>query len=187
MGLWKFLWHYSKLNTPKSLLLYLVSHGTIPALLYWDMLGPFNCPPEMKYLFNEHLTQNFIICTVICVNSFQFSALMCFTFVALSFAGFMGQCNNPFPGVQELIEENGCENFVQAAMTKRISFALHVFGSHYVQRLIFSGVYIEREMMRMQKGQLRDYFSSQDQGILVLRKAESIKPQNMVSFVNPVL
>ena len=60
-------------------------------------------------------------------------------------------------------------------MTKRISFALHIFGAHYIQRLIFSGVYIEREMMRQQKGQLKDYFNAQEQGILVLRRSEGVK------------
>lgn len=42
-------------------------------------------------------------------------------------------------------------------------------------------------MFRQQKGQLRDYFGSQDQGILVLRSQETLDEQKLVSFSNPVL
>jgi hypothetical protein len=70
MGLWYFLWRFSKLNVPKSIMLQLVLQVGIPALLFWDMLGPFNCPPEEKYLFIEHQVQSFLIVTIICVNSF---------------------------------------------------------------------------------------------------------------------
>lgn len=112
MGLWKFLWHYSKLNMPKCLILYLLVHGVISAMIFWDLLGPFNVPSEAKYSFNEHLLLNFLICMVICVNSLQFSALMCLTFVLTSLAGLLGQCNNPFPGVEDVITEKGCTLFV---------------------------------------------------------------------------
>ena len=175
LALWKFLWHYSKINMPKCLVYYLTVHGTIIALLYWDMLGPFNCPKELKYNFNEHLLLNFVISTVICVNSHLISAVMCLVFLVLSFVGLLGQCKYPFPGVHELIEANGSEIYIQQAMIKRITFALFIFASHYVQRLILSGLYIEREMINQQKGQLRAYFTSQEQGILVLRKSGGLE------------
>ena len=132
MGLWMFLWRYSKLNMPKCLIMYLLVHGVISSMIFWDMLGPFNVPSEVKGSFNEHLLLNFIICTVVCVNSLQFSALMCLTFVLCSLAGLLGQCNNPFPGVQEVIEHKGCAPFVQELIAKRISFALHIFVAHYM-------------------------------------------------------
>lgn len=116
MGLWMFLWHKSKLNMPKCILMYLLVYGGIPALIFWDMLGPFNVPPEKKHLFSDHLLINYVICTVICVNSFQFSALMAVTFVALSFASFEGQCQNPYAGVKELIVELGCDTYVQSEL-----------------------------------------------------------------------
>lgn len=88
---------------PKSLLLQLVLQVGIPALLFWDKLGPFNCAPAEKYLFIEHQTQNFLIVMVICVNSFQFSFLMCVVFLLISYVSFMGQCENPFPGIEDFI------------------------------------------------------------------------------------
>lgn len=91
-GLWQLLWHKSKLNMPKCILWYLLVYGGLPALIYWDILGPFNVPGDQKSLFDEHLVVNYVICSVLCVNSFQFSGLMALTFLALSFATFEGQC-----------------------------------------------------------------------------------------------
>lgn len=76
---------------------------------------------------------------------------MCVVFCLISFVSFLGQCRYPFPGIADFIENQGCEAFVQLGMQRRIMLALHMFGAHYVQRLIFSGVYIEREMTRQQK------------------------------------
>ena len=151
--LWKLLWRYSKNDTPKCLLLYVLVHGICANLQFWNLLGKMN--ETDKSSFENHIITNFMICTPISLNSLGFTGLMCVFCALLCFGQNVAMCYNPYPQIEEQLTEQGCFAFGYERFYRQINVVAHVFFAHYVMRLLAIGLYIEREMMRQQGGQLK--------------------------------
>ena len=105
-----------------------------------------------KTPFENHLLTNFFITMPISVNGPAYTALMSLSAALLCFSQNLAGCYNPYPQIEEELEETGCFSFVYARTYRQALVIFYVFLAHYVMRLLIIGLFIEREMMRKQGG-----------------------------------
>lgn len=111
----------------------------------------------------------------------------CTVFLIASVLQTLSECKIPYKEVEELVAVNSCYDWTLSRVYRSFLICILVFFSYYIQLLVYSGLFIEKERIKRQKVQLNRYFNNQKNGILVVRDGCELAEENKVLLCNKAM